>query len=194
MNRYLEYYKTIYALAETDCEEHSPELLRIIKGCDEVITKALERLYTINNTESNNALDSLNKIIHNFDEEHYDKESIEERIYIENHFKDSFETELETIESCLLKVKSLEEENAKNKQLEEDLGCPFDVVFSAQKNGIIFKTKIRNKDYELCSNDYTLSLDYIENVGWVFHIVNADNILVETLQLADHNKTWWVKK
>ena len=79
------------------------------------------------------------------------------------------------------------------KELEDKLGCPFDVVFSAQKNGIIFKTRIRNKDYQLCSNDYSLSLDYIENVGWVFHIVDVD-ILVETLQLTDHSKTWWVKK
>ena len=67
-------------------------------------------------------------------------------------------------------------------------------MYIRTKDGRIFKTKIRNKDYELCNNDYTLSLNYIENVGWVFHIVNADDILVKTLQLVDRNKTWWVKK
>ena len=41
MTKELESYNTIYALAESNCEENSPELLRIIKDRNEIVIKAL---------------------------------------------------------------------------------------------------------------------------------------------------------
>lgn len=74
------------------------------------IKQALQRLEQIDNSKTSEALECLEKIIHNYDEEHYDEESIEEKIYIENHFKDFFEKELNTIKQSLIKAQEQEKE------------------------------------------------------------------------------------
>ena len=71
----------------------------------------------------------------------------------------------------------------KLEDLEDELGCPLDVVFKAIKNGI--------------DGYLELILEYDEKDGWYFNAIWKYNDFGDygnILYLKDYKKTWWLKE
>lgn len=96
----------------------------------------------------------------------------------------------ETIKQFILKAQAHEKENAKYKDLEEQIGCPLEVLFEAQINGFYGKTK-----EEVCF--YNPLEDFIVidfRLGRIQVALSMDFYNVITFYLSDYKKTWWLKK
>lgn len=89
-----------------------------------------------------------------------------------------------TIENLRRDNQLLKEENAKYKQLEEQLGCPLEVRERALTNGIY----IKNIDGDMVN--FKVMLVYKnKELGYYFRIVNDGVVL-----LKDYKKTWFLKE
>ena len=67
--------------------------------------------------------------------------------------------------------------------LEEQLGCPLEVVFKALINGIYIKNIYGEMINFKCRITYKN-----EELGWYFNIING------YVMVKDYKKTWWLKK
>lgn len=72
----------------------------------------------------------------------------------------------------------------KLEDIEEELGCPFVVVFKALKDGIIDIENNEHRHIHLRDNGIN---DYPK--GWIFHTYHFSYVF----KLSDYQKTWWLK-
>ena len=87
---------------------------------------------------------------------------------------------------CMNKLGELED-------IEEEIGCPLDVVFKALKEGIIYK-EYDNKTELIPNMLYTELLN--EETESCFRFINYDLQNLENsliVKLKDYGKTWWLK-
>ena len=75
---------------------------------------------------------------------------------------------------------------AKYRKLEEEIGCPLEVVFKAFKNGNIWVNK-----NEQIVNVYDFYLD-CNNCGYWFLSIGKG--YYDIVGLKDYKKTWWLKE
>lgn len=74
-------------------------------------------------------------------------------------------------------------------KLEQELGCPLEVVFKALKDGIIYEEESEKR--ELMPNLMFLRFDnYDEEVEEDYFLMEYDLPIVK---LKDYQKTWWLK-
>lgn len=74
-------------------------------------------------------------------------------------------------------------------ELEEELGCPLEVVFKVLKNGITFE----HKGVNLISNDIHL---FYFNHRWILRVyafIQGYGSDIFDFELKDYQKTWWLK-
>ena len=90
----------------------------------------------------------------------------------------------------LLFVSELMNKLGKLEDLEDELGCPLDVVFKALKEGIWFKSDdfiTKNLEKDLATRPRLYYSDdfkrYRFEIGFGLHYVS----------LKDYSKTWWLK-
>ena len=93
-------------------------------------------------------------------------------------------TNLNTIKQALLKAQEQEKENARYKQLEEQLGCPLEVRERALTNGIYIKNI-----YGDMVNFKVMLVYKNKELGYYFRIINDGAVL-----LKDYKKTWFLKE
>ena len=105
--------------------------------------------------------------------------------------KEIFYEEFETIKQALIKAQEQEKENTRYKQLEEQLGCPLEVIeqlFSQDFIYFKYPANVQIMKVKVCKG-----LSYGTNLGW--HVTCIyDNIVFEYLSLKDYKKTWWLKE
>lgn len=90
--------------------------------------------------------------------------------------------------------------------LEEELGCPLEVVFEALKNGIIINEEgyinsaYENEKFDKEEDSYYNSLNlYKSDNGYFFEDTNSPygdlncGIIGCNVALKDYQKTWWLK-
>ena len=73
--------------------------------------------------------------------------------------------------------------------IEEELGCPLEVVFKALKNDFYFKYK----DKIISSNDYLFQIRTNIRGNWIFDII-SDNLSLLSIKFKDYGKTWALTK
>jgi len=76
----------------------------------------------------------------------------------------------------------------KLEDLEDELGCPLDVVFKALKNGIY------EEFGDLLYDGENLKLHHIKKQGWGLYPIICDYDEAEAFFLKDYKKTWWLKE
>lgn len=86
------------------------------------------------------------------------------------------------------KILEIMQENQKYKNLEDELGCPLEVVFKALKEGIYHEFG------ELLYDGENLKLHYIKKQGWGLYPIICDYDESEAFLLKDYKKTWWLKE
>ena len=95
-----------------------------------------------------------------------------------------------TIENLRRDNALLKELNAKYKQLEEQIGCPLEVVFKAINYGIAYELK----------NGLIESEPHIEltecGYGYILCSGSSERKIIENgeFQTKDYKKTWWLKE
>ena len=91
------------------------------------------------------------------------------------------------------RFKILYEENQKYKQLQDELGCPLDVVFKALKEGVSY-----NREDVARTHNVKEWLDFATRPRlyysddfecWCFELFLGGYVL----RLEDYGKTWWLK-
>lgn len=81
------------------------------------------------------------------------------------------------------------EKLGKLEDLEEELGCPLEVMLKALKYGFYDKYGKWYKDY-----DFNLKYDWLlSNPNDKYLIFDGEDIYFE-LKLRDYKKTWWLKE
>ena len=70
--------------------------------------------------------------------------------------------------------------------LEDELGCPLDVVFMALKDGIYHEFG------KLLYDGENLKLHYIKKQGWGLYPIICDYDEAEAFLLKDYKKIWWL--
>lgn len=88
------------------------------------------------------------------------------------------------LEQYILKAQERENENARYKQLEEQLGCPLEVRERALTNGIYIKNI-----YGDMVNFKVMLVYKNKELGYYFRIINDGAVL-----LKDYKKTWFLKE
>ena len=83
----------------------------------------------------------------------------------------------------------LKELNAKYKDLEDQLGCPLDVVFKALKEGIYTKESELDKELELY-DVRGIGSRGLEVISKICSYGECDF----TCYYTDYKKTWWLKE
>lgn len=68
--------------------------------------------------------------------------------------------------------------------LEDELGCPLEVVFKAKKNGV----HIKIDDEEIDIEGWKLSI-YLKEQCFIIN----EMLFKTKLPFSDHKKTWWLK-
>lgn len=84
------------------------------------------------------------------------------------------------VKTALKRLESLD-------QLQEELGCPFEVVFKAFKNGIYV--------YDYTANKEKLTLVevlFIDGRGIYFDLSGYFPEWINSQKLSDYKKTWWL--
>lgn len=81
----------------------------------------------------------------------------------------------------------LVQELGKLEDLEDELGCPLDVVFKALKDGIYHEFG------DLLYDGENLKLHHIKKQGWGLYPIICDYDEAEAFFLKDYKKTWWLK-
>ncbi len=98
------------------------------------------------------------------------------------------------IKQALRKAQKLEKENAKYKQLEEQLGCPLEVIMKAVTNGLWHITPnngIVFKD----NRDYVITLrGYVDSEPTIMVRKRYPDKFDGNWGLEDYKKTWWLKE
>lgn len=88
---------------------------------------------------------------------------------------------LDTIKQVLLKAQEQESENAKYKQLEEQLGIDLLILFKALNNGVYYRNAQKEicfaKPKSLALTNLSLRVNY-STYKWLY----------------DYKKTWWLKE
>lgn len=84
---------------------------------------------------------------------------------------------------CLEKLYALED-------IEQDLGCPLEVVFKALKNGAYLEI-IGNK---VSDNDMVYHKNISINSSEIILQRTNDSCIVIHKKLTDYKKTWWLSK
>ena len=77
----------------------------------------------------------------------------------------------------------------KLEDIEEDLGCPLEVVIKALKDGFYFKYK----DKILSSNEYSVQTRTNIRGNWVF-VFDSNNLTLLTIKIKDYGNTWWLSE
>ena len=81
-------------------------------------------------------------------------------------------------------------------KLEQELGCPIEVLIKAIKDGIWFinkDDKVEQIDEELCFNTKVSSGKFvISNYG--YHCKNEEKYKLDEIYLEDYGKTWWLRE
>ena len=101
------------------------------------------------------------------------------------------------------KILEIMQENKMYKQLEQDLGCPLDVVFKAIENGIVIIGDIDKYDCMTLWLDKTKEVligekrDFEEPIlikynDWCFSCNSGS--YRGCVRLKDYKKTWWLKE
>ena len=114
----------------------------------------------------------MNRLTKKFNGEYYRKDA------------DTIMFNSETDYNAIQKLGKLED-------IEEELGCPLEVVFRALKDGIIYE---KENKYVLIPNLIFAQL-LNEDVG-DYHFINYDLPNLENnliVKLSDYRKTWWLK-
>ena len=106
---------------------------------------------------------------------------------------DTYKNELTTIKQSLLKAQEMKKENSRYKQLEEQLGCPLEVVitpyFKRGKLEVFYRGKMREVIRVVAFEEATRP--YMD----VFYRDNEkEQFKVRTIWLDDYKKTWWLRK
>ena len=129
-------------------------------------------------------------------------------VYDYKEIKEEVRKDINTIKQALLKAQEQEKENAKYKQLEEELGCPLEVLFKALNEGFLcekFVIKQDNyKDYpekwEQWKKEYNNELQHIGNTKYlnlnmwykIIYFSKGDTYM--EIWLEDYKKIWWLKE
>lgn len=77
----------------------------------------------------------------------------------------------------------LKDENVKYKDLEEQLGCPLEVVVKALKNGVYYEDVANCMKYMVVDLSFNLEGDF------VLYFDDEERLLAR-----NYKKTWWLKK
>lgn len=88
-----------------------------------------------------------------------------------------------TIQNLRRDNQLLKELNAKYKDLEEQIGCSFDVVFKALKNGIFTK--------DLPSEKIVKWYGRLSNVETEWYLSDDNKVCIN---LKGYKKTWWLRE
>jgi len=167
----------------TDIAKLLYDIYDVPSGICEQIKNMVQRLEAIDNanpSEAMNCVERLNQTIamaENFYDSPYED-------------KDMFAAVKKDVNIIKSTLEQAEQYKAHEKEFDE-----WKLIQRALKDGFIFKTKIRFKDYELNSNDYIVSLAFSENYNcWEFIVISANtNVLIKSLLIKDYKKTWWLK-
>lgn len=94
------------------------------------------------------------------------------------------------VEKALINAQDIKEENTRYKNLEEELGCPLEVVFKAINQDYIY--------FKYLANWVGRKVKVIKSIklgikGYYIEII-IDNMAFETVWLKDYKKTWWLKE
>lgn len=174
-------------------------------GAFEILESALYRLESIDNAEPSEALEELIDMIEYFTRLDYVEPIVRNEIH--DKFKDIYWHKLphlDSIKEALLKAQKLEKENAKYKQLEEQIGCPLEVVLGFLTHSI---TEIII-EYDHFSGNYASPYCTDEDIvkAYVSSIYDRNEIdgisepelVVETnmgtFPLSDYKEHWWLKE
>ncbi len=146
-----------------------------------------EHLEVIDNSDSNEALKCL-ELLGDFE-------------WHNKPFKECFPDLFNTIKNYILKAQEQEKENAKYKQLEEEIECPLEVIIKACRDGIYGYRKIYDganakeievfDKFDVCFDGYSLwnEYEYEYNYDETFKVSPISN----EFHLSDYKKTWWLK-
>lgn len=146
--------------------------------------KMCNRLEAIDNANPSEALKCLGEWkyqINSYIDCSLDCRDIDTECY--NRLIEELEQYYTTIKQALLKAQKLEKENAKYKQLEEQIGCPLEVVFKALKNGIFTK--------DLPSEKIVKWYGRLSNVETEWYLSDDNKVCIN---LKGYKKTWWLKE
>lgn len=116
--------------------------------------------------------------------------------------------DLSVIKDALIKAQEQEKENAKYKQLEEQLGCPLEVLFKALDEGFICEMfVVKHDDYkdypekwEQWKKESNNEKQWITNIKYlnfnlwykIIYFSKGDTYM--EVWLEDYKKTWWLKE
>ena len=82
--------------------------------------------------------------------------------------------------------------------LEEELGCPFNILFKALKNGVYIENDIYGEDAKNGLKYFdTIYVKYSEGeirIGVIHHSMWKGDEIIDTRKLSDYEKTWWLKE
>ena len=84
----------------------------------------------------------------------------------------------------------------KLEDLEEQIGCPLEILVKAIKNGIWFineDDKLEYIDEALCFNTI-LNTDKLVFDNYGYHCKNIEKVKGNQIYLEDYKKTWWLKE
>ena len=87
-----------------------------------------------------------------------------------------------TIQNLRRDNQILKELNAKYKDLEEQLGCPLEVVFKALQNGVYYEDVANCMKYMVVDLSFNLEGDF------VLYFDDEERLLAR-----NYKKTWWLK-
>ena len=144
-----------------------------------VVEQALQRLESIDNVEPSEAWESLENI--EADLTGLPKHVTEYDDGFDNYLEDIW-YRIDTIKHAVLKAQKLKIENAKYKQLEEELGCPLEVREKAFDNGF----------YDVDGNHYFC--EHYVPYSKAMHTRGIMNGTSKSFKLKDYKKTWWLKE
>ena len=168
---YLEALRTI----KIKCHPNSNPSPVVDEALD-TVEKALQRLEVIDNAvsskASNEALETLKDML------------------IGNGINDSINDYVAnlilTVRASLLKAQELEVENAKYKQLEEELGCQIDVIAKLRKANYIYRDDGVGFGF--------IGINFNDEDKLILYNDDECNTFTSDLRLVDYKKTWFLRK
>jgi len=184
MNKELEALKFIFG--EALFSEYKNETHTKVRECHSIVYEALKRLEAIDNANPSKALELIGYL----------------KDYLLNMMP--YYDWLNDIEKYILKAQEQEKKNAEYKQLEQQLGCPLDMVLNLVKETNKLDEHCRTQDIwfdykgKLISGSFA-TLKYhnnefiIEVETYEMFDSNYDCDSYELL-VKDYKKTWWLKE
>ena len=100
--------------------------------------------------------------------------------YLKDQPNNELEKTCEVYKEFYEQVKDGLEKLEQYKKLEEQIGCPFEVLFRALKDGIY------SKDFREDLTERAILIFWGE-YGWILHTSNCDELT------KNYKKTWWLK-